>query len=106
MDPLPTTRRVFTWFSLHFADESMSKWKKIAFPIVTFTCFVMILLLIFASIAFSRLMISSNLEEALFAFTQIIAFSTVEYMMIAAILQRSKINEIFEHLTAIYRKCK
>lgn len=106
MKLLLTTCRVFTWICVRPVDKSSSKWKKILFPVATFVGFLEIFLVIAGSTAYFCQIVSSNLEEALYTFEQIVAFSMIVYMMTSALFLRSEFNEVYDSLSSIYKKCK
>lgn len=106
MNPLPTTRRVFTWFCLCSVNESTPKWKKIVFTIATYTGLAFAIVICMGSLAYFHRIISSNMEEALYTATQVISCLIITYLMIVALILRRKINGIFERLTVIYSECK
>lgn len=104
MKPLPTTRRVFSWFCVYH-DEASTKWQKLAHISFTSIVFVFLITALISSIGYIFKTISINLEDSLYAVPQISAVVIIKYSLIAMYFSRDKFHEIFYNLSDIYKKC-
>lgn len=87
-------------------DTGESLWKKLFYVTFSLTFFSANLSGLLSSVAFFVENISTNLEESLYAFFQISAFSGLTYMCIVAFLLRSRITAFLGTLSKIYDTCK
>lgn len=106
MVPLITIKRIFTWLCMYPADESSSKWNKIAYILfvsavvsVNLCCLVFYLIFFFGCL-------SIDLDAALFALSCVAAFCGVTYVCMTAIPKRHKIEAMFSTLETIYNDSK
>lgn len=106
MEPLPTTRQMFTWLCVCPISKTEPQWKNMAYFIGTFFALASTTSTIVFSVVHFWVVISSNVEEALYTVIEILGFGTVTYMMIATLILRREINAIIERLSLIYRQCK
>lgn len=103
MEPLLTTKWVLTWLSVYPATESTSKFKKMAYTMFTVADYVGHLCGVFSHFAYFLKYLSTNLEDAIFAFMGAITFIGLIYIMAMLSLQRHQISDIFRKLSKIYR---
>lgn len=106
MNPLATNRRVLTWLCACPAPDSTNKWHNRAHIAFTGALFVVVIGCIIASTIFFMEYVSTDLEDALNAMFPIAAVSGLIYMIIAAIILRSRIKSIFVGLERIYEASK
>lgn len=106
MIALVTNRRVLTWLCVYPAGEAVSKSKKILYLLFSFIVFIGILSSLIASIAFFIEYVSTDLEVALYAVSQIAAASSVLYAIVMTLFSRQGIARVFEQLTNIYNQSK
>lgn len=106
MQPLKTAQRVLTWLCVYPADESASKWMKLAYLI----CYLSVLLGNFGNLtagaAYFVKYLSIDLEKALYAFSQMGALLTSAYIIVTLLLLRHRIVVVFDGLAKIYAECK
>lgn len=102
MEPLPTTKQVFTWLCIYCDNGNISPSEKFAHIICTFNVFAFNACISLASVAFIVKNISSDLENSLTAVFQIAVFSGVLYVITAAVLLRHRITALFGGLQTIY----
>lgn len=104
MKPLPTTRRVFSWFCVYH-DEASTKWQKLAHISFTSIVFVFLITASISSIGYIFKNISISLEDSLYAVPQISAVVIIKYSLIAMYFSRDEFHGIFYNLSDIYKKC-
>lgn len=104
MKPLPTTRRVFSWFCVYH-DEASTKWQKLAHISFTSIVFVFLITASISSIGYISKNISISLEDSLYAVPQISAVVIIKYSLIAMYSSRDEFHGIFYNLSDIYKKC-
>lgn len=106
MEPLKTTRLVLTWLCVYPADESTSRWKKLAYLM----CYLSVLLgnigNLAAGAAYFIKYLLIDLEKALFAFSQMGALITSAYIIVTLLYLRHRIEVVFDGLAKIYAECK
>lgn len=111
MKPLATAQVVLTWIGILSGDESTSWWKERASVIFTFFAFVSLVCGFAAGVTFIVKFISIDLESSLFGISVSLAYFSVIYVILVALLLRSQIPEIFQELSEIhaasesYRNC-
>lgn len=106
MDVLATSKQVLSWLSLYVADGDIDKRKAISYICVSFMTLISNASLVLCSALYISKYISNDLEEALYACGQLIAFLSSTYMLLIAFILRKKITAIINELAAIYETCK
>lgn len=104
MKPLPTTRRVFSWFCVYH-DKASTKWQKLAHISFTSIVFVFLITASISSIGYIFKTISISIEDSLYAVPQISAVVIIKYSLIAMYFSRDEFHRIFHNLSDIYEKC-
>lgn len=106
MEPLATSKKVFTWTYLCPADETVDKSRKLQYRYLLLT----ILAFLSSGIAFSIASLfrywSSDLERALYSPIQLGPTTSTVYSLIIAFVLRNKILDMFNHLSTIYEMGK
>lgn len=105
MKALSMNRNVLIWIGMCSAGEGTKKWQKIAFQLIGFTFFMLMVLSVIISGAFLVKFLSIDMEESLFAVFQIVIAGGTWYMIIFAYLLRKKFAAIFDGLQKIYDTC-
>lgn len=106
MKPLETYRRVLTWLCAYSVTEDEAKWKRFAY--IAFGLFICIgnVLSLASTAAFIWVYVSTDLEEALYAFLQFFGTLAVNYTFIIGIIMKSKITITINRLSDIYDERK
>lgn len=102
MEPLVTNRQCLIWLYVCSADESASRWQKLAHAI--FAAYVVIALVCTsaACLAFYWTFVSVDLGKSVYAFMLVFGQFTAIYAVVAGIFLRHKIGAIFDNLSTIY----
>lgn len=104
MEPLATTRQSLTWLCMCPADESSSRWQKIAYTAFTTIGVVVTGVGIVGGLTFCAKFVSIDLGKSMFAFLYVAAEFTVIYTaLVVLLLMRHKIGSILKALTTIYK---
>ena len=105
MIPLVTHQRVWKWLCVLPVEKDARNCKKYN---AIFTLFVLMahLAVIITSIAFVNRYVWIDLKDSLHALLHLTAFMGMTYVLVMAIILRTKIVNIFEELTEIYHKRK
>lgn len=106
MEPLITSRKCLVWLYVYPADESSSKWQKLAHA--TFATYIIVALIgvVAACYAFSWKFASIDLGKSVYAFMLVFDQFTAIYAVLAGFLLRHKFGKIFDNLTTIYQARK
>lgn len=108
MEPLATNRQCLIWLCICPADESTDRWRKVAHIICATSALTAIFSGFVSSVVCAWKFISIDVGRTMFAFTFLSGEIATLYMaLIAMLLLRHKIDEIFKKLSMIYetRKC-
>lgn len=105
MRPLGTYQQILIWIRA-FPEETATKWQKLSH--IVFTIFIIISSIgtIVFSVASVLKHMSTSLEVALYATTQITGLLGVTYSLIVLYFLRNKIYGVFDNLKKIYDKCE
>lgn len=106
MKPLSTNKKVLNLLGILKIDENANKREKIL-QITTSVGMIMFeLFILISSVVFIYKNVSTNLEVCLYAIFQTVGCTGQIYMMISALIQRSKIAEMFKTLSNLYSESK
>lgn len=97
---------MMTWLSMLSADESTTRRQKKNYDAFSLAVFLFSLIGFAASLAYCLNFVVIDFNGAVFAFMGTIAQIGTTYFMIAAILMRHKIGDIFTNLSTIYKSSK
>ena len=103
-EPLVTNRRVLTWLCVYPSERTTTKSQQLAYLAFSFIVFTGILSSLIASVAFFIKHVSTDLEVALYAVSQIAAAASILYAILMTYFQRRGIATIFQQLAAIYER--
>lgn len=106
MQPMGAIQQMMTWLSMYTADDSTVFEQKIVYIVHTLIVFILLLMCFSSSLAYSLKFYTSDFNEAAFAFMFVIELCTLIYFMIAAILMRHQIVNIFTNMSTIYKSSK
>lgn len=106
MRPLATTQLMMTWLSMCSADESTTIRQKRSHIAYTLAILVVNVIGCSASLVYCLKFISSDFDSSTFAFMVGIGHFGAIYFMVALILMRHQIDNIFTSLSAFYNTCK
>lgn len=107
MEPLATNRQVLIWLYMCPADESASRWQKIAHTISAMFALLGLICVFIACTAFIWKYVSIDVGRCIFAIMFLAAESTATYMaLVGMVSMRQKIGRIFDDLSTIYKDSK
>lgn len=106
MRPLETNKVMLKWLYLYPTDESTSVWRKLAYLCFSLNIFGSLICTVIASVPFVIKYKSTDLENCLFALSQMFACSNMSYMVMIAFFMRHKIADVYKHLAMIYDASK
>lgn len=105
MKPLRTNYRILTWICVCPSEEPIGWCRKLAYISLISFMFIANVIFLATSVLYSIKNVSV-LEDFSFSFGQIVSFSEVTYMIIAALILRHKITGVFTSLSLIYEGSK
>lgn len=104
---LDVNRRLFTLLCICPPRQPIKKTEQIRNIICSIALGIFLVSPLTASlIAFYRFMMIDDLDNALYALTQVAGTSSGIYLYISAFLMRSDINEFFDRFDKIYDSCE
>lgn len=107
MEPLATNRQCLIWLCVCPADESASRWQRVAHTAFAFATLAGVIFGFLSSSAFVWKFMSIDLGRTMYAFTFMSGEVAVIYMALAGmILMRHKIKTVFDNLATIYEDSK
>lgn len=107
MKPLPTSKRVLIWMCMCTPHKSATIIDKLAYALFTLIIFIGNAGTLVSCAVFFWKYASIDLAASLYALMNIAANSGVIYACCSiALIDRAKVNGIFEKLTAIYNNRK
>lgn len=106
MRALATTQQLMTWLSMYPVDESTTRRQKRIYIGYTWTISIVNVSAFCASFGYGLKKITIDFDGAVFGFMTAIAGFGIIYFMIAAMLMRERIGEIFTSLSDIYKRSK
>lgn len=102
MKPLESVKKVLTFLYMCPPDENSSKFKKILCVACSFGTITVMALASLSGAVYAIKCMSTDFEKCLFALFHTVATSTLLYMLIAIILTRNKISNIFNSISNIF----
>lgn len=107
MVPLETNRKCFVWLCICPADESSSRWEKLAHTIFAMTATIGSIGAFAASLAYCWKFASIDFGKTMFSFLFLVAeFYSIYMALVGMFLLRHKIGPIFDNLSKIYKSSK
>lgn len=106
MNPLISCRRVLTSLCIYPADNTLNKLQKRKRIITSLAIMVLLVTGLVASFAYAVKFKSTDLNGALFALMQVLAFITVLTEYIVAFYKRDEIRDVIISITEIYDASK
>lgn len=106
MNVLATNKQVLAWILLYIDKQIVGKRWQMGSICMGVTVFTLNVCVVLYSVPFFLQYISTNLEDALYCFSQFVIFVCSTYMFIIAFMLRHRITAIIDGLTQIYEQCK
>lgn len=106
MEPLATSKKVFTWIYLCPASENENRLRKLQYRYSLLGILAFLLTGVAATIGTLYKYWSIDLEKVLYTPIQIGASLSTTYSLIIAFVLRNKILDMFNNLSRIYEICK
>ena len=106
MQPLASMQQFMTWLSMCPANESTTLQQKRAYGAHTLAVLIVLVICLAASLAYCLEYYFIDFNGAAFALTVTIGFIGMIYTLIAGVLMRHQIVNIFTSLSTIYKSSK
>lgn len=106
MEPLRTSKRVFTLICVHPTSSNTKPWLKIFYILFTVTTNILIVSAIFSNAAFIVKFMSTNMKHSVIATFQCFGSLGILNMTLCGLVLRHHIVDSLDRLKRIYDECK